>query len=427
MVLGLLAIGMGAAYLSSVPASSAQQLVSTATVEAKTIAEFLMSRIAGHVEKGGALRALGNDASSQRRSRLLLAIGGVSAIFVAQKLYNRFIKARSIQGSTVLVTGASQVVSLRVEHRERSPDDQLILTCVVVRCARELGPQSQQRWSQSTRGGHGHAFMCVLIELSCPSCAEVPSVYSWSQGRRTSCSECVTASTTPVTRQTSQQRALPWTRQVPSKFDVLRVRFDRQCEIVSLARCMAVHSLGVLVADELPCTPDIVVNCAGAGTWRFLSESTVDELRGNFAAPFMAAMWTSRAVLPAMVARRSGLILNVQSPAAYGPWGGATGYVAGRWALRGLSQALQADLQGTGVYVQVCCGLGGWFVSPRRGSRARRRQPGASNGWCWCTGGGVAAHTVGILQEQSRVARACPRHSLVVGNALCIKRCPRRH
>ena len=53
-----------------------------------------------------------------------------------------------------------------------------------------------------------------------------------------------------------------------------------------------------------------------------------------------------------MIVRGSGTIVNVQSPAGYTAWGGATGYIAGRYALRGLTTALQADTAGTGVTVQ---------------------------------------------------------------------------
>lgn len=37
------------------------------------------------------------------------------------------------------------------------------------------------------------------------------------------------------------------------------------------------------------------------------------------------------------------------SPASLSPWPGATGYVAARYALRGLNEALYQDLAGTGV------------------------------------------------------------------------------
>lgn len=67
--------------------------------------------------------------------------------------------------------------------------------------------------------------------------------------------------------------------------------------------------------------------------------------------PYLAAFRLCRAFMPGMLSRRSGMILNVNSPASLMPWSGSTGYAASRWALRGLSEALRADLHGTGLRV----------------------------------------------------------------------------
>jgi short-subunit dehydrogenase len=95
--------------------------------------------------------------------------------------------------------------------------------------------------------------------------------------------------------------------------------------------------------------PDFVLHCAGAGRWLFLDETPAGEGRAMMDAPYFAALHVSRALLPAMLARGSGRLVFVNSPAALMPWPGATGYIAARWALRGLFEALQQDLAGTGV------------------------------------------------------------------------------
>jgi NADP-dependent 3-hydroxy acid dehydrogenase YdfG len=99
--------------------------------------------------------------------------------------------------------------------------------------------------------------------------------------------------------------------------------------------------------------PDVLVNNAGAGRWLFAEETSAEELRQMMDVPFAAAFHATRAFLPGMLARRSGRIVNVNSPASFVPWPGATGYAAARWALRGLSEALRADLGGTGVGVTL--------------------------------------------------------------------------
>jgi short-subunit dehydrogenase len=95
--------------------------------------------------------------------------------------------------------------------------------------------------------------------------------------------------------------------------------------------------------------PDIVVNNAGAGRWLHLEETPAEEVVSMMAAPYFAAFYVTRAFLPAMLERGSGYIVNINSPAAFMPWPGATGYTAARFAMRGLSASLRLDLRGTGV------------------------------------------------------------------------------
>lgn len=94
--------------------------------------------------------------------------------------------------------------------------------------------------------------------------------------------------------------------------------------------------------------PDILVNNAGAGRWLFLEETAPEEARAMMAVPYMAAFAVTRAFLPAMLARRRrASLVFVNSPASLMPWPGATAYTAARWALRGFTEALRADLRGT--------------------------------------------------------------------------------
>lgn len=97
--------------------------------------------------------------------------------------------------------------------------------------------------------------------------------------------------------------------------------------------------------------PDIVVNNAGSGRFRYLDHTSPEEFSQQAAVPFLAAGWICTALLPAMVARGSGRIVNVNSPASRVVWPSAGGYASARWALRGLTEGMRADLKGTGVGV----------------------------------------------------------------------------
>lgn len=98
-------------------------------------------------------------------------------------------------------------------------------------------------------------------------------------------------------------------------------------------------------------SPDLLINNAGAGRWLFIDETPPEEAVAMMAAPYFAAFFATRAFLPKMLERGSGLIVNVNSPVALMPWPGATGYAAARWALRGFTESLRQDLAGTGVGV----------------------------------------------------------------------------
>ncbi len=96
--------------------------------------------------------------------------------------------------------------------------------------------------------------------------------------------------------------------------------------------------------------PDVIVNCAGAGQWKPLADTTPEDAQGMMDAPYFAAVNTTRAFLPAMLDRGRGVVIHVNSPACFAPWPGSVGYAAARWALRGLHEALWQDLRGTGVH-----------------------------------------------------------------------------
>ena len=71
------------------------------------------------------------------------------------------------------------------------------------------------------------------------------------------------------------------------------------------------------------------------------------------ASPYFAAFFVTRAFLPDMLKRNSGYIINMTSAASRLAWPGATAYIAARWAMHGYTEALRADLNGTGIRVML--------------------------------------------------------------------------
>ena len=96
-------------------------------------------------------------------------------------------------------------------------------------------------------------------------------------------------------------------------------------------------------------TPDVLINNAGGGLWRFIEETSYEEILNNIKAPYLAAAYMTKAFMPEMLQRNSGHIVNMTSMAAKMPFSGATTYVASRKAMIGLHEALTMDLHNTNI------------------------------------------------------------------------------
>jgi short-subunit dehydrogenase len=69
--------------------------------------------------------------------------------------------------------------------------------------------------------------------------------------------------------------------------------------------------------------------------------------------PYLAAFNLTRFFLPFMLARRSGTIACVSSPASYLAWPNASAYIAARRAVTGFTDALRSEVKGTGLTVTL--------------------------------------------------------------------------
>lgn len=119
---------------------------------------------------------------------------------------------------------------------------------------------------------------------------------------------------------------------------------------VDLADPAAVTRAAEQVLDQCG-VPDVLINNAGAGRFLFIDETPPEEAEQMIRLPYLAAFGVTRAFVAPMIARGSGVIVTVNTPASIIPWPGATGYAAARFALRGFTEALRQDLRGTGVRV----------------------------------------------------------------------------
>ena len=98
---------------------------------------------------------------------------------------------------------------------------------------------------------------------------------------------------------------------------------------------------------------DALVNNAGFGLWGPVQTLSDAELKAQFETNFFAAARMTRAVLPSMLERRRGIIVNISSVLGRmaTPFNGA--YAASKFALEGMSESLKTELQPFGIRVAL--------------------------------------------------------------------------
>jgi NADP-dependent 3-hydroxy acid dehydrogenase YdfG len=96
---------------------------------------------------------------------------------------------------------------------------------------------------------------------------------------------------------------------------------------------------------------DILVNNAGLGWAGPLAEMPEEKARGLVDTNLLGVLWTTQAAVQAMLAARSGVIINVSSIAGVRAAPYSALYSATKHAVTGLSHALRGELSGTGVKV----------------------------------------------------------------------------
>ncbi len=99
--------------------------------------------------------------------------------------------------------------------------------------------------------------------------------------------------------------------------------------------------------------PDLVVNSAGIVYPGYFQELELAYFRQQMDINYFGTVHVIKAVLPGMVARGSGHIVNISSAAGFMNIAGYTAYGASKYAVRGFSDALRMELKPKGVGVSV--------------------------------------------------------------------------
>ncbi|HZD40658.1 MAG TPA: SDR family oxidoreductase [Terriglobales bacterium] len=100
---------------------------------------------------------------------------------------------------------------------------------------------------------------------------------------------------------------------------------------------------------------DILVNNAGIGMRKPFVETSLDTIEDILRTNYLGAVYCTHTLLPSMIARRSGHIVNLSSGAGIIGTLNMAGYSASKFAMNGLSESLYHELKPLGIHLSVIC------------------------------------------------------------------------
>jgi short-subunit dehydrogenase len=98
---------------------------------------------------------------------------------------------------------------------------------------------------------------------------------------------------------------------------------------------------------------DVLVNNAGTGAYGPFGQSELDSLERALSINYLGTVYGTRAVLPGMIERRHGHIVNIASVAGRVATPGESAYSASKFAVVGFTQCVAMELRGNGVGITM--------------------------------------------------------------------------
>ena len=99
--------------------------------------------------------------------------------------------------------------------------------------------------------------------------------------------------------------------------------------------------------------PDILVNSAGFSHPGYVEELPLDVFRSSMETNFLGTVAVTKALLPGFLVRGSGHVVNLSSLAGVIGTFGYSAYGASKFAIRGFSDVLRAEMKPRGIKVSV--------------------------------------------------------------------------
>ncbi len=145
-------------------------------------------------------------------------------------------------------------------------------------------------------------------------------------------------------------------------------RLESALREVESARCRLGQCFGAVIADvtdlnqaatavarvtETCGSPDILINSAGAVYPGLFRDTEITVMRHLMEVNYFGTVHMTRACLSSMVTRRQGYIVNISSVYGFIGGYGYSAYSASKFAVRGFTDALRAELRPLGIGVSI--------------------------------------------------------------------------
>jgi len=118
---------------------------------------------------------------------------------------------------------------------------------------------------------------------------------------------------------------------------------------------------------------DVLISAAGVEAETRVPGAGLDEFRTTMDVNFFGVVAGTLAVVPGMVERGSGIVVNVSSDSARAPAPGGAAYAASKAALSAFSEAVAMEVVDRGVHVHVL--YPGWVPTPMGLAAVERGMP----------------------------------------------------
>jgi 3-dehydrosphinganine reductase len=99
--------------------------------------------------------------------------------------------------------------------------------------------------------------------------------------------------------------------------------------------------------------PDVLINSAGITHPGYVHELSLEKFMELMQVNYFGTVYMTKAILPGMMARGSGHIINISSMAGYVGVFGYSAYGASKYAVTGFTEVLRAEMKSHGIRVSV--------------------------------------------------------------------------